>query len=119
MNNRLHNCKNPYQGQFKKVLAVCSAGLLRSPTIANVLHKEYGYNTRSCGIHDYALVMCDDVLLTWADEIVVVDLEKEYFIKEQLQRLNLEKPVINLNIPDIHEFMDPDLQNDILIKYKK
>jgi predicted protein tyrosine phosphatase len=30
--NRLGNCKNYHQGKFKRVLCVCSAGLLRSPT---------------------------------------------------------------------------------------
>ena len=47
--NRLGNSRNIYQGKDKRVLCVCSAGLLRSPTAANVLHKEFGYNTRACG----------------------------------------------------------------------
>jgi predicted protein tyrosine phosphatase len=90
MKNRLYNCKNPYQGNYKKVLTVCSAGLLRSPTIAWVLSQDpWNYNTRSCGVHDYALIMLDDVLLTWADEIVVVDDEKAYMVKEHLDRLGL------------------------------
>lgn len=110
MRNRLYNCKNPYQGNYKKVLCVCSAGLLRSPTIAYVLSQDpYNCNTRSCGIHDYALIMIDDVLVTWADEIVVTDDEKVEVINNYLKRLNLSIPVINLNIPDTFEYRDEDL----------
>ena len=64
--NALWNCKNPYQGRDKRVLCVCSAGLLRSPTIAKVLVMN-GYNTRSCGCRDYALIQIDNVLIEWAD----------------------------------------------------
>ena len=38
--NRLANTQNKYQGKYKKVLCVCSAGLLRSPTAALVLSQE-------------------------------------------------------------------------------
>lgn len=110
MKNRLYNCKNPYQGNYKKVLCVCSAGLLRSPTIAYVLSQDpWNYNTRACGIHDYALIMIDDVLITWADEIVVTDDEKEKVINDYLKRLNLSTPIINLNIPDSFEYRDETL----------
>lgn len=37
INNRKHMMKHPSQGDFKKVLCVCSGGLLRSPTVAWVL----------------------------------------------------------------------------------
>ena len=72
--NALWNCKNPYQGDYKKILCVCSAGLLRSPTIAYVLG-EMGFNTRAAGIYDYALISVDDVLLDWADVIVTAEEE--------------------------------------------
>lgn len=109
--NALHNCKNPYQGDAKKVLCVCSAGLLRSPTLANVLHREYGYNTRSCGVHDYALIQLDDVLLRWADEVVVV----HPGIDEFMPITNKEYKI--LNIPDNYEYMSPALQNLCLEQY--
>ena len=44
---------NPYQGTDKKLLFVCSAGLLRSATAANLFAKK-GYNTRGCGSAEYA-----------------------------------------------------------------
>jgi predicted protein tyrosine phosphatase len=110
MMNRLHNCKNPYQGKYKKVLSVCSAGLLRSPTIAWLLSQDpYNYNTRACGIHDYALVPLDQVLLTWADEIVCVQLDHEVVVNKLLADCGLDTPVINLMIPDNFEYRNPEL----------
>ena len=110
MMNRLHNCKNPYQGTYKKVLSVCSAGLLRSPTIAWVLSQDpYNYNTRACGVHDYALVPLDQVLLTWADEIVCVQSDHEVVVNKLLADCGLNTPVINLMIPDNYEYRNPEL----------
>ena len=111
MMNRLHNCKNPHQGPYKKVLSVCSAGLLRSPTIAWVLSQDpYNYNTRACGVHDYALVPLDRVLLTWADEIVCVQDDHEELIHKLLADCGLyTHDVINLKIPDNFEYRDPEL----------
>ncbi len=73
--NRMHNAGNLHQGQYKKVLCVCSAGLLRSPTTAVVLSKEpYNFNTRAAGcVPDYALIKVDAVLIHWADEIVCME----------------------------------------------
>ena len=113
MNNRLGNCRNPYQGDTKKVLCVCSAGLLRSPTAANVLHREYGYNTRACGADvGHALIPLDDVLLNWADEIVVMTTDIEEAIPEAHQ-----SKVVNLDIPDSFVYMDETLQQQIKEKY--
>jgi len=112
--NALHNCKNPFQGEAKKVLCVCSAGLLRSPTLANVLHKEFDYNTRSCGVHDYALIQYEHVLGEWADEIVAVNRDIAYFLPEIIP----EKLTV-LDIPDDYEYMNPELQKLCLEQYKE
>ncbi len=121
--NALHNCKNPYQGAEKRVLCLCSAGLLRSPTAAFVLQKELGYNTRAAGVTDYALIPVTEVLLKWADEIVCVNQETFDTLKGELSvssYLNpeffIEKCVV-LNIPDIYPRMDSTLQKEILRQY--
>lgn len=109
--NAMYNAKNPYQGLDKKVLCVCSAGLLRSPTAAVVLNREYGYNTRACGIHDYALIQYNEVLGHWADEIVVMNPELV------IDTMPKEKTTV-LNIPDIFEYMDKTLQKRIKEEYE-
>lgn len=103
--NRMYTAKNPYQGNIKKVLCVCSAGLLRSPTAAWVLSQEpFNYNTRAAGTEDYALIRVDSVLLHWADEIVCMTQEQAIKVARMTY-----KPVINLGIPDNYGYRDKEL----------
>ncbi len=112
--NRLHNVTNPHQGKTRKVLCVCSAGLLRSPTAAVVLQREFGYNTRAAGVSkEYALIQVDEILMTWADEIVAV----EPSVAEQLPE-GFDDKVTVLNIPDIYGYMHPELYKIILNQYR-
>lgn len=120
MNNRLHNCTNPHQGKFKKVLCVCSAGLLRSPTTAVILASEpYNFNTRAAGLDkDHALIPVDSVLLTWADEIVCMNKEQRHILEGMVQKLGfVTKKVISLNIPDSYAYRDPELADLITKAY--
>ena len=106
--NQLANVKNPYQGDDRKVLCVCSAGLLRSPTMAKVFAEEFGYNTRSAGVsEDFALIPVSEALISWADEIVCAgaahchEIESQYDIGD--------KPMYSLNIPDSYSYNDAEL----------
>lgn len=116
--NRLANARNPFQGDAKKVLTVCSAGLLRSPTAAWVLSNDpYNYNTRACGFSDeYALIVIDEALVFWADEIVCVEPMVELMIYGKGFGLH-EKKVITLDIPDNYSRMDPELIDIIRTQY--
>lgn len=119
--NRLWNVRNPYQGTRKRVLAVCSAGLLRSPTIAWILSNEpFDYNTRACGANEeYALIPLDLALVTWADEIVVV----EEWIKDEVQGLmeafDVYRPVHLVDTPDVYGTRDPELIAELTPKLKE
>jgi predicted protein tyrosine phosphatase len=105
--NRLYNSKNPNQGMQKRVLCLCSAGLLRSPTVAWVLgNPPYDYNTRAAGVNlEYALIPVDQYLLCWADEVVCVepsirDQLVEYCAREEIDLTGT--PVVVLDIEDLH-----------------
>jgi predicted protein tyrosine phosphatase len=117
---RLATSKNEYQGSYKRVLCLCSAGLLRSPTAAWVLSNEpYSYNTRSAGTYsEYALNLVDSVLIEWADEIVCMG--KNHI--EKLKEMNLyfpdKKKYIVLDIPDDFRYRDPELVLMISSKYE-
>jgi len=112
--NRMFNAKNPYQGDYKKVLCVCSAGLLRSPTTAVVLSAPpFNFNTRAAGIDiGHALIRIDKVLLTWADEIVCMTEEQETRLGEMT-----EKPIICLNIEDSYAYREEELIKSIKENY--
>lgn len=111
-NNRMFNAGNPHQGDTKRVLCVCSAGLLRSPTAALVLSQEpYNFNTRAAGIEEsYALIPVDEVLLLWADEIVCMTKQHGDMLEIILKGLKITgKQVKVLNIPDNFAYRDPKL----------
>jgi predicted protein tyrosine phosphatase len=112
--NRIANCANRFQGKTKKVLCVCSAGLLRSPTAAVVLSQEpFNFNTRAAGLtKEFALIVVDTVLLEWADEIVCMEPEQA----ATLRRMT-EKPIFCLNIPDKFAYRDPKLVDMIRTAY--
>lgn len=120
--NQLHNTGNPFQGEAKKVLCVCGTGLLRSPTMANVLHKTFGFNTRAVGsCKDFALIPISQALIWWADEIVFVNvdnfLELSQDEKDEIESLGLKKTI--LDIPDDFEFGDKQLEQIIIQQYKE
>ena len=109
---------NSFQGDYKRVLTVCSANMLRSPTIAHVLSAEpFNYNTRSAGTHSFALIPVTQDLLMWADEIVCADTEHALMIRDKLIEYDLDKPLINLGIPDNYEYRDPKLIEMIISRY--
>ena len=111
-------CFNGFQGEARKVLCVCSAGCLRSPSAANVLHREYGYNTRSAGIEEeYAIVPVTARLLMWSDEIVVMESWQAQEIHEMLEQMGIQRYVVCLNIDDNYSYMQPELVELIKEKY--
>lgn len=117
--NRLHVAGNIYQGTNRKLLCVCSAGVLRSPTAAIVLANEpFNHNTRCAGIEEeYALIPVDEVLLHWCDEVVCMTSEHERFLRTKFPELS--KPVKVLNIPDSFRYRDPRLCELIAANYSR
>lgn len=116
--NRLANARNSYQGKTKRVLCVCSAGLLRSPTAAVVLSQEpFNYNTRAAGLTpEFALIPVDRVLLEWADEIVCMSNSQAIALSRMIEDY---KPVISLDIPDNYGYRDPELMRLIYDRYQE
>lgn len=105
--------QNHYQGEYKRVLCVCSAGVLRSPTAAVVLAQEpFNCNTRSAGIEHYALIPITEVLLFWAQQIVCMT-------EDQVKRLRklTNKEIFCLDIPDSYEYRNDDLMTLIKNRY--
>ena len=120
--NQLANIGNRFQGPTKKVLCACSAGLLRSPSLANILHKEFGFNTRAVGCDkEFALIPISQALIWWADEIIFVN-------RENFDSLNQEEKdeiadvgvkVTILNIEDDFDWNDTVLNRTLLEAYNR
>lgn len=114
--NRLANVANRFQGEAPRVLCVCSAGLLRSPTAAKVLSQEpFNFNTRAVGaVPEYALTPLDIVFIDWSDFILVMDRDHESVVLEMAEenKTFLRRPPIvrNLEIPDRFDYGNPTLE---------
>jgi len=118
--NQLGNAHNSFQGAAHRVLCVCSAGLLRSPTAAKVLSEEYGYNTRACGAsREFALIPISEALVHWAQEIVFVNGTNFWEISEDqgFRKYAAGKDVVILDIPDMFEYCEEGLIREILHQY--
>lgn len=101
MLNRMHNIKNNNQGPEEKLLFLCSAGLLRSPTAAALFWNK-GYNTRAAGVEtDYALIPVDEVLLAWADKVIVMEAWQAKRLNNMFEDLDTDKLYV-LNIADAY-----------------
>ena len=117
--NQLGNLSNKYQTEAWRVLAVCSAGLLRSPTLANILHQEYGMNTRSCGSEkEFALIPISQALIRWADEIVFVN-QRSFDNLDKEEVANVGTKAVVLDVPDEYDWNDPLLKSILLFQYNK
>ena len=108
---------NPYQGMDKKVLFVCSAGILRSATAARIYGRKY--NTRCAGTGlQYALIPLNEILMEWADEIVFVNpynYDQAGFYFDLVPYMDKIKV---LDIPDEYEHMDPRLIDHFYQQYE-
>lgn len=122
--NRIHNSQNPHQrpDKFKRALCLCSAGLLRSPTLSYILQTKFSRNCRAAGVVPaFALIMVDDVLLSWADEVwCVSDTVKQslwaYAEQNKWEEILAHKTIITMDIPDQYEYMDDTLVKLITVR---
>lgn len=116
--NQMGNAGNVYQNPDKRVLCVCSAGLLRSPTLAQYLQETFGYNTRACGTaEEYALVPISEALVHWADLVVFVNDENYRAVARE--DILQDKEIVTLDLPDEFERNAPDLIEAIRIQWDK
>jgi len=107
---------NPYQGQDRRVLFVCSAGILRSATAARIYAKKY--NTRAAGSCSYALIPVTKELLLWAKAVVFVNEENYQDVAKNFDLDTFPCYVKVLNIPDNYEHMHPELIQHFIEQYE-
>lgn len=106
---------NECEGNYRRVLCVCSGGILRSATAAVVLSQHpYNCNTRAVGSEPYALIPVSQALVEWADEIVCM-------LQHHADRLNelfiLHAQPIILGIKDDYDYRQPELVEMIKKRY--
>ncbi|MEK6324075.1 MAG: phosphotyrosine protein phosphatase [Acidobacteriota bacterium] len=92
-----------------KILFVCDANRLRSPTAESIFSGYPGIEAKSAGIGKEAGVPIATELLEWADLIFVMEKRHRNIIQSRFKEIYRRKRIICLYIPDEFEFMDPDL----------
>lgn len=128
--NQLGVLFNAYQGKHKKVLTVCSAGCLRSPTAAHILSSEpWNFNTRCAGTSkEYAIIPVTEALVAWANVIVCMDSHQVEYVNSIQNTLAKDfdgmyeydyKLVYNLEIDDDYEYRNPQLVEIMTKKFKE
>lgn len=119
--NRLANISNPFQGDYRRVVCVCSAGLLRSPTAAHVLSKKpFNFNTRAVGCESYALIPLDEVLIQWSTDIVFMSKDHFNIVTSKFNnKIFTGKNLITWSIPDSYNYMEESLVKVIIAEAKR
>jgi predicted protein tyrosine phosphatase len=93
----------------ENILFVCSLNWHRSKTAEKLFSKFEQLNVKSAGIKKYAETPLTKELIDWADKIYVMDEEHKTFIQEKFRGSKKEDDIINLNIEDKYNYMDPEL----------
>lgn len=116
--------KNIYQGYQTRLLFVCTAGLLRSPTCATI-GSQLGFNTRSAGSEDqYALIPVTWNLIQWANFIIFIE-QKNYdevlekFSENEIAVGTIKEKAMVWSIPDNYEYMEKMLVFKIKEKFQE
>lgn len=104
---------NESQGATRRLLFVCSAGMLRSVTAAKV-GTYMGFNTRACGSENYALIPLSVNLINWAEAIYFVNpynfvSAKHTFLNDADTYIQICDKSILWDIEDIYNYDDPQL----------
>lgn len=104
---------NQYQGNYTRLLFVCTVGMLRSPTAAEVGY-QFGYNCRSCGWDEVALIRLSANLIAWADHIVFMNPEAKIESVKLFSNTGYEEDIeaksMVMQIEDDYNFGDGTLR---------
>jgi predicted protein tyrosine phosphatase len=113
---------NSSQTKAKRLLFVCSVGMLRSPT-AQMVASSQGYNARAAGSNvKIALIPLSCNLINWAHHIIFMNAENAIEAHREFEAIGykediLEKQIV-WNFEDLYNWGDNVLWNAIDWKLK-
>ena len=96
-----------------KILFICSRNRLRSLTAEHLFAGRPGYDVRSAGTQPGARVVVTERMVGWADVIMVMEKRHRDILRQKFPGSLDDKEVIVLGIPDIHEYMAPELVEEL------
>ena len=92
-----------------KLLFVCSANMLRSPTAEAVFSRYEGIEASSAGTNSDAETPVSADLVEWADVVIAMEQHHAQFLQERFGYLLRRRRVAVLGISDRYDFMEPAL----------
>jgi|GEM_PF-383783 len=94
----------------KRLLFICSANMMRSPTAEDLFKDSEKYETKSAGILDMAVVKATQAHIDWADTIFIFSEKENGHLTCLRRHFDIAgKEVIDLGIPNIYDRGDPEL----------
>ena len=94
---------------MKRLLFVCSENRLRSPTAEAVFSEYEGVEAMSAGTNADAETPVSGDLIEWADIILAMEKSHKNKIGAKYKKLLKTKRLVVLDIPDVYEYMQPEL----------
>lgn len=118
------NCPydNYSQTKAKRLLFVCSVGMLRSPT-AQMVASSQGYNARACGSAvNIALIPLSCNLINWAHHIIFMHVDNALQAHREFEAVGYKEDIMQKqivwNLPDHFDWGDNALWNAVDWKLK-
>jgi len=113
---------NGSQTVAKRLLFVCSVGMLRSPT-AQMVATNQGFNARACGSSvNIALIPLSCNLINWAHRIIFMNAENAIQAHKEFDAIGYEDDIkakqIVWNFEDLYNWGDTALWNAVDWKLK-
>lgn len=103
----------------RKVLFVCTANQQRSPTAEELYKNDPRFTVDSAGISTLFGRSVTKKRLKWADIVVAMEQRHEDAIRHGFPDLAAQKPFLVLGIPDVYQYMEPELQEEIKTRFEK
>lgn len=94
---------------MRRVLFLCSQNRLRSPTAEQIFSSWPGIEVASAGLDSSAGNPVTPELLNWANLIFVMERSHRAKLSKRFRPYLKDQRIICLNIPDVYEYMDPQL----------
>lgn len=101
----------------RRVLFVCTANRQRSPTAERLFRDDPRFEVDSAGTLALLGRSVTADRMYWADDVVVMEDHHAERIRSQFPELSREKRIFVLGIPDIYEYMEPELQSVIRTRF--
>lgn len=95
-----------------KLLFICNQNENRSKTAEFIFKNKF--KTRSAGLYNNKPVSKKDI--SWADTIMVMEEAQEEEIARRFPKEYMKKRILNLDIPDIFKFNQPELIDVLKVK---